>query len=279
MDIAKQHTLRQTANMIRRYVLTGVYNAQSGHIGGSFSLADILAYLYFREMRIDPAKPDDPNRDRFVLSKGHCAPALYAALALRGYFNVEEMKNYRQMGSILQGHPDRNKTPGVDMSSGSLGQGFSAAAGIALNAMIDGADYRVYAALGDGELEEGQVWECAMFAAHYGIDNFVAIIDNNGQQIDGRIDEVMSPYPIGDKFHSFGWHVLEAEGHDFTSLEKSFGECRSISGRPCVIIAHTVKGKGVSFMENNPAWHGSPPNTEDYRRALEELDYIQAGLT
>jgi len=270
--------LKRTANTVRKYVLQGVFNAQSGHIGGSFSVADILTYLYSRELRIDPKAADDPNRDRFVLSKGHCAPALYSTLALRGYFDIEEMNNYRQMGSMLQGHPDKNKVRGVDMSSGSLGQGFSSATGMALNAKIDGSDYRVYTALGDGELEEGQVWECAMFASHYKLDNLVAIIDNNGLQIDGKIEDVMSPYPITEKFSAFGWFVTETDGHDFSGLEEAFSRCRGIKGKPCVIVAHTVKGKGVSFMENNADWHGSPPKEEAYLEALRELDDIAASL-
>jgi transketolase len=278
MENSKYSALRRVANEIRRNVLTGVYNAQSGHIGGSFSVADILAYLYFHEMRIDPAHPDDPKRDRFVLSKGHCAPALYSALALRGFFDICEMKRYRQMGSMLQGHPDKNKVPGVDMSSGSLGQGISVSVGIALNAKIDMDDYRVYTVLGDGELAEGQVWESAMFASHYKLDNIVAIVDNNGLQIDGKIENVMSSYPIAAKFEAFGWHVFEVDGHDFSSLENAFESCRTVCGAPCAIIAHTIKGRGVSFMEDDPHWHGSPPNTEQYKSAMRELDALHETL-
>jgi transketolase len=229
-------------------------------------------------MRVDPENPGDPARDRFVLSKGHCAPALYSALALRGFFDIAEMERYRQMGSILQGHPDKNKVPGIDMSSGSLGQGISAAVGIALNGKIDGSGYRVYAVLGDGELEEGQVWESAMFAARYKLDNLTAVVDNNGLQIDGKVEDVMSGYPIADRFSVFGWSVFEADGHDFADLGKVFEDCRKAGGAPQVIVAHTVKGRGVSFMENSLEWHGSPPNAERYARAMGELDAIQAAL-
>lgn len=270
--------LQKIANQIRLNVLKGVYNAQSGHIGGSFSLADILAYLYFHEMKVDPTNPSDKNRDRFILSKGHCAPSLYSTLGLKGFFDIRLMENYRQLGSTLQGHPDMNKVPGVDMSTGSLGQGISAANGIALNAKLDKLSYRVFAAVGDGEIEEGQVWEAAMFAAHYKLDNLVEIIDNNGLQIDGKIENVMSPVPIGEKFKSFGFEVFEMDGHDFRQMEVVFQKCQKVSGKPCVIIAHTVKGKGVSFMENNPAWHGSPPNKEKYEQAYAELTKIENQL-
>ncbi len=278
MEAAQILGLKRIANQVRINVLQGVFRAQSGHIGGSFSVADILTELYFREMRVDPDDRKAPGRDRFVLSKGHCAPALYSVLALRGYFGIDRMRDYRALGSMLQGHPDMNKVPGVEMSTGSLGQGISAAAGIALNAKIDGAGYRVYAAVGDGELEEGQVWEAGMFAAQYHLDNFVVIVDNNGLQIDGKIEDVMSPRPITEKFASFGWETFEADGHDFNSLERAFAACRRARGKPCLILAHTVKGKGVSFMENNPAWHGTPPNPEEYERALMELMEIQAAL-
>ncbi|MDR1378492.1 MAG: transketolase [Synergistaceae bacterium] len=278
MEKSTDLVLRKTANAIRKNVLRGVFNAQSGHIGGSFSVADVLAYLYFRELRIDPQNPQDPTRDRLVLSKGHCAPALYSALALRGFFDIGEMERYRQMGSMLQGHPDKNKVPGIDMSSGSLGQGISAAVGIALNAKIDKSDYRVYAVLGDGELEEGQVWESAMFAARYKLDNLTAIIDNNGLQIDEKVEDVMSGHPIADRFKAFGWVVFETDGHDFASLEKVFEDCRKAEGIPHAVVAHTVKGRGVSFMENNLEWHGSPPNAEQYELAMRELDALQATL-
>ena len=238
----------------------------------SLSAVDIFTYLYFKELHIDPQNPKDPDRDRFVLSKGHCAPGLYAALAQRGYFSVDELKKLRHIGAMLQGHPDMKGTPGIDMSSGSLGQGISAAAGMALAGKIDNKDYRVYSLLGDGEIEEGQVWEAAMFAAHKKLDNLVAVVDNNGLQIDGPIAEVCSPEPITDKFAAFGWHVITMNAHDFDSIEKAFEEADKISGKPVVIIQKSIKGKDVSFMENQVSWHGAAPNEEQYKQAMSELD-------
>ena len=271
MNSCDKQQLKITAAKVRLGIIEGVYNAKSGHPGGSLSAADIFTYLYFKELHIDPQNPKDPDRDRFVLSKGHCAPGLYAALAQRGYFSVDELKKLRHIGAMLQGHPDMKGTPGIDMSSGSLGQGISAAAGMALAGKIDNKDYRVYSLLGDGEIEEGQVWEAAMFAAHYKLDNLVAIVDNNGLQIDGKIEDVMSPYPIVDKFKAFGWHVIEMDAHDFDSIEAAFNEAESVSGQPVAIIQKSVKGKGVSFMENNVSWHGSAPNDEQYEQAMGEL--------
>ncbi|MCI8599976.1 MAG: transketolase [Oscillospiraceae bacterium] len=271
MEEAAKTELKRIACKIRMGVIEGTYHAKSGHPGGSLSIADDLAYLYWREMKVDPKNPDDPARDRLVLSKGHTAPALYAALAERGYFSAEELKNLRHIGSMLQGHPDMKCTPGVDMSTGSLGQGVSAACGMALAGKIDGADYRVYTILGDGEIQEGQVWEAAMFAAHYKLDNLCAIVDNNGLQIDGAVGEVLSPYPIGEKFTAFGWHTIEVDGHDFDALERAFAEARGTKGRPTVFIQSSVKGKGVSFMENAVSWHGKGPNTEEYGQAMAEL--------
>ncbi|CDZ24693.1 putative transketolase N-terminal section [[Clostridium] cellulosi] len=278
MDRSLKKQLSVTALNIRKLALTAVYSAKSGHPGGSLSISDVLAYLYFKEMNVDPKNPTWEDRDRLVLSKGHCAPALYSALALKGYFPVDEVKNFRKLGSMLQGHPDMKGIPGVDMSTGSLGQGISAAAGIALSAKLSNKDYRVYAILGDGEIEEGQVWEAAMFAAQYKLDNLCAYVDNNGLQIDGKIDDVMSPYPITDKFKAFGWNVIEADAHDFDDLERAYNEARACKGKPSVIVAHSVKGKGVSFMENKAEWHGSAPNTEQYEQALKELDDSLAKL-
>lgn len=278
MDGKLKKQLSITALNIRKLALTAVYSAKSGHPGGSLSIADVLAYLYFKEMNVDPKNPKFEDRDRLVLSKGHCAPALYSALALKGYFPVDEIKNFRKLGCMLQGHPDMKGVPGVDMSTGSLGQGISAAAGIALSAKLSNKDYRVYAILGDGELEEGQVWEAAMFAAQYKLDNLCAYVDNNGLQIDGNIDDVMSPNPITDKFKAFGWNVIEVDAHDLEDLERAYAEARSVKGKPSVIVAHSVKGKGVSFMENKAEWHGSAPNTEQYEQALKELDGSLAKL-
>ncbi|MGI6264297.1 MAG: transketolase [Acutalibacteraceae bacterium] len=277
MELARKNQLAAVATRIRLAALEGVYSAQSGHPGGSLSIADTLAYLYFQEMRVDPADPRKADRDRLVLSKGHTAPALYAALALKGYFPLEEMKSLRQVGALLQGHPDMKTIPGVDMSSGSLGQGVSAAVGMALAAKLDGADWRVYAILGDGEIEEGQVWEAAMFASHKKLDNLCVVVDNNNLQIDGSVDEVNSPYPIPEKFAAFGFHVIEIDGHDFDQLEAAFNEAKTVKGQPTAIIQKTVKGKGVSFMENQVGWHGSAPKTEQYEQAVAELKQALAG--
>ena len=272
MNSCDKQQLKITAAKVRLGIIEGVYNAKSGHPGGSLSAADIFTYLYFKELHIDPQNPKDPDRDRFVLSKGHCAPGLYAALAQRGYFSVDELKKLRHIGAMLQGHPDMKGIPGIDMSSGSLGQGVSAAAGMALAGKIDNKDYRVYSLLGDGEIEEGQVWEAAMFAAHKKLDNLVAVVDNNGLQIDGPIAEVCSPEPITDKFAAFGWHVITMNAHDFDSIEKAFEEADKISGKPVVIIQKSIKGKDVSFMENQVSWHGAAPNEEQYKQAMSELD-------
>lgn len=272
MELAEKRNLQKVATRIRLGVIEGTYNAKSGHPGGSLSIADTLAYLYWKEMNIDPKNPKMEGRDRLVLSKGHSAPALYAALAERGYFPVEELKTLRHIGSMLQGHPNMNDTPGVEMSTGSLGQGISAACGMALAAKVKGEDSRVYTILGDGEIEEGQVWEASMFAAQYKLDNLVAIIDNNNLQIDGPITEVMSSYPITDKFTAFGWNVIAIDAHDFDQLEAAFKAARTVKGKPTAIIQKSVKGKGVSFMENQAGWHGSAPNAEQTAQALEELE-------
>ncbi len=277
MDEALKKQLQITACKVRMGIIEGVYNAKSGHPGGSLSIADTLTYLYFAKMNIYPDKPDLPDRDRFVLSKGHTAPALYSTLAQRGYFDVEEMKSLRHVGALLQGHPCIH-IPGVDMSSGSLGQGISAAAGMALSGKISSQPYKVYVVLGDGEIEEGQVWEAAMFAAHYQLDNLVAIVDNNGLQIDGKISDVCSPYPITDKFKAFGWHVIEMDAHDFDSIEKAFNEAETVANQPVAIIQKSVKGKGVSFMEDQVSWHGTAPNAEQYAAAMEELQNTLKGL-
>ncbi|MCR4815002.1 MAG: transketolase [Lachnospiraceae bacterium] len=266
--------LKKTANEIRKGIVTAVHAAKAGHPGGSLSIADIMTYLYFEEMNIDPADPKKEDRDRFVLSKGHVAPALYSTLANRGYFPVEELKTLRKLGSRLQGHPCMQETPGVDMSSGSLGQGLSAACGMALSAKLQKKDYRVYAVCGDGELEEGQIWEASMFAGFRKLDNLCVIVDNNGLQISGNIDEVCSPYPIGDKFRAFNFNVVEIDGHDFTQIADAFQKARDTKGMPTVIIAHTTKGKGVSFMENAAPWHGKAPNDEQYAVAMEDLERI-----
>lgn len=271
MDAHKLETLQELARQIRVGVIEGTHAAKSGHPGGSLSIAELLAYLYFEEMKVDPAHPDDPDRDRFVLSKGHCAPALYAALAARGYFPAEELTTLRHYPSRLQGHPDKNSTPGVDMSTGSLGLGISTAAGMALAAKIDGKAYRVYTIVGDGESEEGQVWEACMFAAHYKLDNLCVIIDWNGLQIDGPVAEVMNPTPHDKKLEAFGFHVISIDGSDLNQIEAAFREARTVKGKPTAIVAKTVKGKGVSFMENQVKWHGSAPNDEQYAQALTEL--------
>ena len=271
MDAKLKKQLEITACKVRLGIIEGVYNAKSGHPGGSLSIADTLTYLYFAKMNVYPDKPDEKDRDRFVLSKGHTAPALYSVLANRGFFSVEELKSLRHIGAMLQGHPCIT-IPGVDMSSGSLGQGISVACGMALSAKISNDTYKVYTVLGDGEIQEGQVWEAAMFAAHYKLDNLVAVVDNNGLQIDGNIKDVMSPYPIVDKFRAFGWHVIEMDAHDFDSIEAAFNEAESICRQPVAIIQKSVKGKGVSFMENNVSWHGTAPNTEQYEQAKAELE-------
>lgn len=265
--------LQIKANEVRKGIVTGVHAAKAGHPGGSLSAADIFTYLYFEEMNIDPKDPKKADRDRFVLSKGHTAPGLYSTLALRGYFPVEDLKTLRHLGSYLQGHPDMKHIPGVDMSSGSLGQGISAAVGMALSAKLSGDDYRVYTLLGDGEIQEGQVWEAAMFAGFHKLDNLVVIVDNNGLQIDGPVDQVCSPYPIAEKFQAFNFHVIDLkDGNDMEQIAAAFKEARETKGMPTAIIAHTLKGKGVSFMENQVGWHGKAPNDEEYAIAMEELE-------
>jgi transketolase len=266
--------LKVKANDVRIGIVTAVHSAKAGHPGGSLSAADIMTYLYFEEMNIDPANPKKDDRDRFVLSKGHVAPALYSALANRGYFPVEELKTLRKLGSRLQGHPCMQETPGVDMSSGSLGQGFSAACGMALSAKLQNKDFRVYTLLGDGEIQEGQIWEAAMFAGHRKLDNLCVIVDNNGLQIDGKIEDVCSPYPIADKFKAFNFNVIEIDGHDFNQIADAFAKARQTKGMPTAIIAKTVKGKGVSFMENQAGWHGKAPNDEEFAIAIEDLERI-----
>ena len=264
--------LMKTANEIRKGIVTAVHSAKSGHPGGSLSAADIYTYRFFEEMNIDPADPKKADRDRFVLSKGHTAPGYYSALAHRGFFPVEDLTTLRKVGAYLQGHPDMKHIPGVDMSSGSLGQGISAAVGMALSAKTFGDSYRVYTLLGDGELQEGQVWEAAMFASAKKLDNLCVIVDNNNLQIDGTIEEVNSPYPIPEKFEAFGFHTISIDGHDFDQLKSAFDEAKTIKGQPVVIIMKTIKGKGVSFMENNASWHGSAPNDEQYAAAMAELE-------
>lgn len=270
--------LMKIANEVRKGAVTAVYNAKSGHPGGSLSAADIYAYLFFEEMNIDPKEPKKADRDRFVLSKGHTAPGYYAALAHRGFFPVEDLTTLRKVGSYLQGHPDMKHIPGVDMSSGSLGQGISAAVGMALSAKLSNEDYRVYTLLGDGEIQEGQVWEAAMLASHRKLDNLVVIVDNNGLQIDGAIDEVCSPYPIDKKFEAFNFHVINVDGHDFDALDAAFKEARETKGQPTAIIAKTIKGKNVSFMENQASWHGSAPNAEQYAVAMADLEKVGEAL-
>ncbi|MCI9314874.1 MAG: transketolase [Lachnospiraceae bacterium] len=270
--------LQKTANEVRKGIVTAVHGAKAGHPGGSLSAADIFTYLYFEEMNVDPKDPKKADRDRFVLSKGHTAPGLYSVLANRGYFPVEDLKTLRHLGSYLQGHPCMQETPGVDMSSGSLGQGISAAVGMALAAKMDGKDYRTYTLLGDGEIQEGQVWEAAMFAGHRKLDNLVVIVDNNGLQIDGKIDDVCSPYPIDKKFEAFNFHVINIDGNDFDQIDAAFKEARATAGMPTAIICKTVKGKGVSFMENSAGWHGKAPNDEEYKTAMADLEKIGAEL-
>ena len=271
MTEAERKQLQITACKVRMGVIQGVYSAKSGHPGGSLSAADLFTYLYFKEMRVDPQNPRDDHRDRFVLSKGHTAPGLYATLALKGFFPVDELSTLRHIGSRLQGHPNMNTVPGIDMSTGSLGQGVSTAAGMALAAKYQGKDCRVYTLLGDGEIQEGEVWEAFMFAHHYKLDNLCVIIDNNGLQIDGRVEDVMSPYPIPEKLRAFGFQVYEIDGHDFEQMETAFNQARETKGVPSAIVMKTVKGKGVSFMENQAGWHGKAPNDEEFEIAMNEL--------
>lgn len=263
--------LQKTAIEVRKGIIEGVHAAKAGHPGGSLSAAEIFTYLYFEEMRIDPENPKDPDRDRFVLSKGHTAPGLYSTLALRGYFPREDLLTLRHTGSYLQGHPDMKHIPGVDMSSGSLGQGLSAACGMALGGKLSNKDYRVYALCGDGEIQEGQIWEAAMFAGFRRLDNLCVIVDNNNLQIDGPVDKVCSPYPIDKKFEAFNFHVINIDGNNFDEIKSAFDEAKAVKGVPSAIIAHTVKGKGVSFMENQVGWHGKAPNDDEYAAAMEEL--------
>lgn len=271
--------LQKTANEVRKGIVSAVHSAKAGHPGGSLSAADVFTYLYFEEMNIDPADPKKPDRDRFVLSKGHTAPGLYSTLAQRGYFPVEDLLTLRKLGSYLQGHPDMKHIPGVDMSSGSLGQGISAAVGMALSAKLSGESYRVYTLLGDGEIQEGQVWEASMFAGHRKLDNLVVIVDNNGLQIDGKIEDVCSPYPIGAKFAAFNFHVVEnVDAHDFDALKAAFDEARATKGMPTAIILKSTKGKGVSFMENQASWHGTAPNDEQYAVAMADLEKVGEAL-
>ena len=270
--------LQKTANEVRKDIITALHAAGAGHPGGSLSSTDIFTYLYFEEMNIDPKNVKDPNRDRFVLSKGHCAPGLYSVMAERGYLPKEELTTLRKLGSRLQGHPSMQYLPGLDMSSGSLGQGISAACGMALSGKMDNKDYRVYTLLGDGEIQEGQVWEAAMFAGFRKLDNLVVIVDNNNLQIDGPIDKVCSPYPIDKKFEAFNFHVININGHDFDEIRAAFKEAKETKGMPTAIIAHSVKGKGVSFMENQAGWHGKAPNDDEYKQAMEELERIGASL-
>ncbi len=278
MDAMKKKELQIFAAKARIGVIEGVYNAKAGHPGGSLSICDLLAYLYNEEMNIDPKDPHMDSRDRFVLSKGHAAPALYATLALKGFFPVEDLKTLRKSDSYLQGHPNMNKIPGVDMSTGSLGQGISAAVGMALGAKLDKKDYRVYTVLGDGEIEEGEVWEAAMLAANQKLDNLVAVVDFNGLQIDGTIDEVNSAYPIADKFKAFKWNVVEIDGHDFDAVEGALNNAKATKGVPTCIVMKTIKGKGVSYMEDAVGWHGKAPNTEEYEQAMTELKAALAEL-
>ncbi len=278
MNEERRIRLKKAANQVRRGIIEEVYSAQSGHPGGSLSIADVMTYLYQEELRVDTANPKWEDRDRLVLSKGHVCPALYAALAQKGFFPWEELKTFRKTGSRLQGHPDLNKAPGVDFTAGSLGQGVSAAAGMALAGKLAGKDYRVFAILGDGELQEGEVWESAMFSAHYKLDHLCYIIDNNGLQIDGSIQDVCSPYPIDEKFRAFGFEVITIDGHDFDQIEEAVQRAKSVTGRPTAIIAKTVKGKGISFMEGKASWHGAAPNAEQYETAMQDLANIEEVL-
>ena len=278
MEQAKTLELKRIANNLRMSIIEGVYNAKCGHPGGSLSMADVMTYLYFTEMNINPANPSDPDRDRFVLSKGHTAPVLYAALAERGFFPKEDIKTLRKTASYLQGHPDMKGVPGVDMSTGSLGLGISAACGMALSGKVRNKDYRVYTVIGDGESEEGQVWEAAMFAAHYKLDNLVCVLDLNGLQIDGAITEVMNPTPHNEKFRAFGWNVVTIDAHNFDEIESAFEAAKATKGKPTVIIAKSVKGKGVSYMENACEWHGQAPKEDLYKVAVADLEKIAESL-
>ena len=278
MNQAEKKQLQIIACKVRMDAITGVHSAKAGHPGGSLSAAEMFTYLYFKEMNIDPTNPKMKNRDRFVLSKGHTAPGLYATLAHRGFFPVSDMPTLRHIGSYLQGHPNMNYVPGVDMSTGSLGQGLSAAVGMALGAKYQQKDFRVYALMGDGEIQEGQIWEACMAAAHYKLDNLVAIVDNNGLQIDGNIADVMSPYPIVDKLLAFGFHTVAIDGHDFDAIEAALNSARETKGKPTAIVMSTVKGKAVSFMENNAGWHGKAPNDAEYEQAMAELQAQLAEL-
>ncbi len=271
LEPLEKQELEQKARKVREDIIEEVYSAKSGHPGGSLSIADILTVLYFREMNIQPENPDWEERDRFVLSKGHCSPALYSCLANRGFFPVEDLKGFRNINSYLQGHPDKNKVPGVDMTTGSLGQGLSAANGMAIAGKVDKKDYRVYCVLGDGEIEEGQIWEAAMAASQYQLDNLCVIVDNNNLQIDGTIEEVMSSYPIDEKFRSFGFQVINIDGHDIEEIIKAFEVAKNVKGKPTCIIAKTIKGKGITFMENQAGWHGKAPNEEQYQQAMKEM--------
>ena len=270
--------LQITACKVRMGILTGTHSAKAGHPGGSLSAADLFTYLYFQELNVDPANPKWEDRDRFVLSKGHAAPGLYAALAHRGFFPVEDLTTLRHIDSYLQGHPNMNSVPGVDMSTGSLGQGISCAVGMAMGLKHQGKSARVYTLLGDGEIQEGQVWEACMAASHYKLDNLVVIVDNNGLQIDGDVAKVMSPYPIADKLEAFGFHTIAIDGHDFDQMEQAFAEAKTVKGQPTAIVMKTVKGKGVSFMENNAGWHGKAPNDAEYAQAMDEMQAMLAGL-
>ncbi len=278
MDAVIRKQLKIKACKARMGIIEGVFNAKSGHPGGSLSCVDIVTYLYFNHMNIDPLNPQMEDRDRFVLSKGHAAPALYSVLSLKGFFPVEQMKTLRKSDSMLQGHPSIKYTPGVDMGTGSLGQGISTACGMALGAKLDGKSFRVYTILGDGEIQEGQGWEAAMFASAKGLDNLVAVVDNNGLQIDGKISEVNSPYPIAEKFKSFGWNVIEIDAHSFDEIDAAFNAAAEFKGKPSVIVANSVKGKGVSFMEDQVSWHGTAPNAEQYDQAMNELTQALAEL-
>ena len=270
--------LKKTANEVRKGIIKSTHAAKSGHPGGSLSAADVFTYLYFVELNVDPKNPKDENRDRFVLSKGHVAPGYYSTLAERGFFPKEDLLTLRHVGSYLQGHPDMKKIPGVDMSSGSLGQGISAAVGMALAAKLQNKDYRTYTLLGDGEIQEGQVWEASMLAGHRKLDNLVVIVDNNNLQIDGKITDVNSPYPIDKKFEAFNFHVINIDGHDFDAIDAAFKEARATKGQPTAIIAKTIKGKGVSFMENQASWHGAAPNDEQYAVAMADLEKVGEAL-
>ncbi|MEG0663807.1 MAG: transketolase [Clostridia bacterium] len=279
MELLVKRQLERIAAKARLLVVEAVYLAQSGHPGGSLSITDILTYLYFEEMNIDPTTPKKPKRDRFVLSKGHTCPALYSVLALKGYFGTEELKKLRKIDGILQGHPDMKKIPGIDMSTGSLGQGISAACGMALSAKLKGENYRIYTALGDGEIQEGEVWEAAMFAAHNKLDNLTVIVDNNNLQIDGNINDVCSPEPINKKFESFGFEVFVINGHNFEEIESAFKKAKNVKGKPVAIISKSTKGKGVTFMENNAGWHGKAPSKEQFEQAKTEIENVLALLT